>query len=501
MKKLIALLLVICMVISLSACKKPADNPGGTTGQSAKATEDTKADTPTEGTGKPDAPTEGVGTPEVPGNDEAADPKPFAGKKLQIYGYSSSSYEDLQNMGRGTYIWMVRAAVDEWAYLNDVEVDFVAGYDQSVILGDIHGGGKPDLLLYCNRFPLPALTGITRAFTQEEYDTLAATCGTYYLDMLQYKGQSYGVVSPWSGGNLFYYNKTQFEKYGVKSPAEYFMEDNWNWDTFETCITEITRDEDGDGINELYGSGTTTWLVPEFYYRELGEDGKLTSLMRNSEAFKRYLEIYSTAVKNKTHGKYATAYIATIPKPATSIGDGEWYNFQHMHQVLVNGDVIEVVPVPKYTNASESVYTHTAVYSSILSSCDEPEATLSLLNYVLQAGMRYMADFSLGLYKCEYEGITGASEYSAGWKQRFDAIVAQRQAEFDKLSGWDQTLYEKTIAYILEADIHYVSHDYPKESDGAFIGPIPTTPSVNDLNTIAEREEEWIKKFNEKYVK
>ena len=66
MKKLIALLLAIGMVVSLGACKKPADNPSGITEQNAKATESTKADTPTEITGKPDTPTETVDKPDAP---------------------------------------------------------------------------------------------------------------------------------------------------------------------------------------------------------------------------------------------------------------------------------------------------------------------------------------------------------------------------------------------------------------------------------------------------
>ena len=113
-----------------------------------------------------------------------------------------------------------------------------------------------------------------------------------------------------------------------------------------------------------------------------------------------------------------------------------------------------------------------------------------------------MSDFSLGLYKYDYEGIQGASEYSAGWKQRFEAIVAKRQEAFDKLTDWDQALYEKTMHYVLGADIHYVSHTYPEVGGGKFETPVSsTTPPATDLNTVATREEEWIARYNEKYAK
>lgn len=497
MKKCIALLLVLCMAVGLGACKDPVQTPdstGHSTGQTGSQTE--------EDTRLTDASANYTGCNPIDlsgySNDHLIDPERFGGKKLQIYGYHSKAYEDLNNMEQVNFIWMIRAAVDEWAYLNNVEVEFVGGYDRSVILGDILGGGHPDLLLYCNKFPVTALSDIARPFTQEEYDTLAETCGKFYLDMLRYKGESYGVQSPWSGGQLFYYNKTQFEKYGVKSPGQYFMEDNWNWDTYETCIKGITRDEDGDGINELYGSGCTSFMVPEFYWRKLNADGTLTSLVRNSEAVKRFLEIYNSARIGKYEGRYTQAYVLATPRPATSVGETLWYDFAHMHRVLDNGDVIEAIPMPKYTNDSESYYQHTTVYSSILSSCDEPEATLSLLNYILRVGMRYMSDYSLGLYHCNYQGIRGATEYSAGWNAKFAAFLAERQTQFDKLTGWDHELYLKTTDYIIQADRQFISTDYPK-GDKVQIPTPPTYPI--SLSDIADEEEYWIKTFNETYGK
>ncbi len=510
MKKLIALLLVICMVVSLGACKKPAQEPGGSqsggsTGQTDRSTAGTEpAVTPTEGTKPATTPTEATGTTgvSIPDNSNLINPEKFGGKKLQIYGYSSEVYNDLNNMDNSQgshYIWMVRAAVDEWATLNNVEIEYVGGYDPTAIQNDILKGGKPDLLLYCNDFPIPVLNGITRAFTQEEYNALANTCGTYYLDMLKYKGQSYGVAAPWASGRLFYYNKTLFEKYGVKSPAEYFMEGNWNWDTYEKCVTDMLRDEDGDGLIDTYGSGSTILLCPEIYVRQFDENGKLTSLVRNSEAYKRYLALYHTIYEKKAEGKYMPAYVTVTPRPATSIGDGEWYDFAQIHRVLENGDVIKAIPLPKYTNDSESFYLHDTVYSAILSSCDEPEATLSLIHYILRVGMRYISDYSLALYKCNYEGIRGASEYSAAWKEKFAAIVAQRQAEFDELTDWDQELHQSAMNYILDADVHYINNRYPVM--GIDHTQLYKLPPDSALDIIATREEAWIQRYYELYTK
>ena len=82
-----------------------------------------------------------------------------------------------------------------------------------------------------------------RELTEDEYNELAAICGNKYLDIFSYKGDSYGVNYPWSGNTVFYYNKTMFEEYGVKTPTEYYMEGNWNWDTCleiaQKCTDEI----------------------------------------------------------------------------------------------------------------------------------------------------------------------------------------------------------------------------------------------------------------------
>jgi hypothetical protein len=252
-----------------------------------------------------------------------------------------------------------------------------------------------------------------------------------------------------------------------------------------------------DGLVDTYGSGSTILLCPEIYVRQFDENGKLTSLVRNSEAYKRYLALYHTIYEKKSEGKYLPAYVTVTPRPATSIGDGEWYNFEQIHRALENGDVIEAIPLPKYTNDSESFYLHDIVYSAILSSCDEPEATLSLIHYILRVGMRYMSDYSLGQYKCNYQGIRGASEYAADWKARFDKIIAERMTQFDKLTDWDPELQLKTMDYLLKADVHYTDYSYPGEGGDATVSHVITYPTIDQ---IADREEKWIKVFNEFYV-
>ena len=489
MKKLIALVLVFCMVISLGACKKPAEQPGGSTGQTENAI---KGTSPAAGTESADMPTETTGVPILPitDNSDLINPEKFGGKMLEIYGYASTTYDNIENMD-GSIGWMVRAAIDEWAALNNVEIDFVSIYDQSIILGDMGAGGKPDLLLYCDKIPLPEGTHIVRPLTDAEYKELARTCGETYLKLITHNGENYGVQHPWAGGKLFRYNKTLFEENGIKSPGEYFMEDNWNWDTFEICMTEISK---------VPGVSPTTnlkALTPEFYYRHLDEkEGFLTSIAEESKEFARFMEIYNN-LKD-----VCPEQDIDWKSTASAFENVLWYDYADMHQVLENGDVIEAVPVPKFANDAVSFYNHDTTYSAILSSCDEPEATLSLLNYVLRVGMRYMSDYSLGLYKCNYEGIRGATAYSLAWKNKIAEMIAQRQTEFDKLTDWDHEQYLKTQAYIFGAERQFPTREYPFEfrvrpSDHyPYNDKIELTTYENFL--ILERA--WIEVYNELWV-
>jgi len=500
MKRFFALLLAMCLLLSLSACRQD-DNSGTIGSVSNQLQKENNSAGDTAVTDSTDNQASFVTGTEVAfrDNDDLINPEKFAGKKIQIYGYSSKTYENLANMGEGSFIWMVRAAVADWAALNQVEVEFVGGFDQHVIKGDIDAGGKPDLLIYANKFPVTATSGITRAFTDEEYEALANTCGKEYLDMLTHKGKSYGVVSPWADGEAFFYNKTLFEQHGVKSPADYYKEGNWNWDTMEKCLTEITKDTDGDGKMDIYGTGTLFRLVHPYEYSYDPVTGKLTSTVLTRPEVRRYFEInYKGKQETKAVGDYTDCNFVAASRPATHIGDVQWYDFAHVYQKLSNGDIINAIPIPRYTDDSESYYRYNTVYSSILSSCDEPEATLSLLNYTLRVGMRYMSDYSLGLYKCNYEGIRGACAYSQGWKENLTKIVADRQAKFDALEAWDQELYKKFQYDILHADHPWTGYTFPVATS-IYLPDTPKPPETA-LQILAERNQLWIDEYNNLYT-
>ena len=509
MKRLFAMLLVLCMVFSLIACGKKTDSgkPGeskpsanGPTGPKETVpirddVNDVTVDTMKPATAVPDS------------NDAFVNPDKFGGKTLQIYGLSSVTYDDIENMdGHGNFLWMMRAAADDWAALNNVTLSYDGDYNANTILGAINSGEKPDLLMFNQEIPGAANMGIAKAFTEEEYKAIADIIGTSLLDCMNYKGECYGLLLPWSGSTWFQYNETLFESYGIKTPLEYYEEGNWTWDTMEDCFEAVTKDFDGNGKidkTDTYGNSTMIYMGKPYQYEEK-EDGTLVSVIETSEYFRRYAEILykgnkeTLALAAPGNGNQK-CYITTTPRPGTHFGDAEWYNFKHMLKENDVGEVIRTIPMPVFSLEDPQRYTILTQQSmSMMSSCDEPEATLSLICYMMKVGLRYMSDFSCGLYKCSFEGMRGASEFSKGYLDRLNnEIVPERRAEFAELEGWDQTLYEKMVSDVLKSDTIVRRRYTGDENLGS---ELSTMPPASSLPVVAKKQNAWITKYNSLYA-
>ena len=510
MKRIFALLLALIMVFSLIACgKKPADKPGESKPSADAGPTKPKETTPLRTDIEDISPDILQQDPEnkVPdSNDQYINPEKFGGKTLQIYGLSSIKYDDVENMdGIGNFLWMMRAAADEWATLNNVTLSYDGDYNANAIVGAINSGEKPDLLMLCTQTPNSSNLGITKGFSQEQYDEIASICGKQYLDMMNYKGESHGIVYPWSGNSWFRYNETMFENYGAKTPWEYYMEGNWTWETMEDCWESVTKDFDGNGKidkTDTYGCSTAIYLAKPYYLEEDPVTAKLTCVISTNEQFRTYAEmVYRGNKETLSMGGPSNqrCSITTTPRPGTHIGDTEWYNFHSMYQVNDIGDVIRAVPIPVYSKENPLRWTQFTEHTmSMMSSCDEEEATMALICYILKVGMRvWMSDYSVGLYKCSYEGLRGASEYSRAWLERFHEGLEERRKEFAEVPEWDQETYAKMVNEVLTAPA-YVQKRYTGMKFG--FDAIGSMPTASALPQAEAAENAWINKYNSLYV-
>jgi len=303
---------------------------------------------------------------------------------------------------------------------------------------------------------------------------------------------------------MCYYNKTMFENYGVKTPKEYFMEGNWTWTTFAKCMEEMTKDIDSDGTVDTYGipadSSSITFLA---HYED--ETGKLISTVDTQYAFDFLQFRYDNIVVKKTVLSPGTNQIqknVTYPMYAMQISDCEPYNFEHLYQAIPNGDELEVVPVPTYDgtdpeNRNYLNYTQSAF--SMLASCDEREATIDLMLYVLKCGLKYMSDFSLGAVECDYVGMQGKCDLSKTWMEAFKKVCEDRAVKIKEVENYDEELIKKI----------YEHHDKcswvmyrPYANVDAFWKNKEATelPPTSSIPVLKQKTQAQLDKYNDLYI-
>ena len=89
------------------------------------------------------------------------------------------------------------------------------------------------------------VVGFDHPVIQKDYDLVS----TYF----KYKGQQFAFANNMAEADMIFVNESLFKEYNVKSPSEYYNEGIWNWETFEKCASELTRDTDGDGASDVFG--------------------------------------------------------------------------------------------------------------------------------------------------------------------------------------------------------------------------------------------------------
>ncbi len=489
MKKILALLLVLCLVFGLVACggKNNGDEDVTDTGSSNSGTNDNNDNANNDDSNNDS-------------NSNNSGEKPYAGTTLQIWGLVGDQYQNIDKINAKSWLWMVCAAIEEWAYLNDVKLEYVAPYNQDSLIGSINSGAKPDFCYTSLQFPSVANMGLIQPFNEEQKAKLTAITGESWLQM--YRGEAYGILPPWTGAETVKYNKTMMENYGIKTPQEYIDEGNWTWETYMKVARECTKDLDGDGKLDTVGS---TVEAMQRFVDVVIEDpatGKLTSNM-NSEKNKAFAEmIYKGVVEDKC---IATDYRVVTdlknPKVAMGIQDSEAYNFMHNQKILENGDVIETCLPPSYKKGEDPRLSLSNYNFFIPTGSDAADAATDMIAYICQAGMKWIADHSEGLYKTEYKGITGACKYSKAWKELYDDYLWERDDEYAKIKDDYNT---EAYADLLEA---YLT--LPK-SHGKKYSNVNTTiytakemfeaPPATSLATLGPALENQINKYNELFL-
>jgi hypothetical protein len=111
--------------------------------------------------------------------------------------------------------------------------------------------------------------------------------------------------------------------------------------------------------------------------------------------------------------------------------------------------------------------------------------------------MRYMADFSCGLYECSYEGMRGSSEMSKAFLTRLAELIEERRAQFAEVPDWDQKVYAQMVEDVLTAP-GYVQKRYSGETQ--ISDKIKELPPASSIPLLAQSQKAWITKYNSLYA-
>lgn len=95
----------------------------------------------------------------------------------------------------------------------------------------------------------------------------AAKLDDYFTPILQttqYEGKTYGL--PWIAQPvMLYYNEKLFKDAGIAPPNE-----NWTWDDFKAAAEKLTKDTDGDGKPDQFGTAFNGWPPIQMFIWQAG---------------------------------------------------------------------------------------------------------------------------------------------------------------------------------------------------------------------------------------
>ncbi len=233
MKRVISLLVLAAMVLALgvvaTGCKGSAGNSGDA-GNYTDAIPGGSADVSTEVLEALTKPTE-------------ISIYYFEGEKL------SSWYEDFVKYYEEVYNGKVEYIKRDWSLWHE---HFITEF----------AAGTPVDLLYLYEMNFPTFTNRAMVYSNKELVEMGVV-GFDHPNIAKdkevadrhftFKGESYSFALNTSEADMIFINEDLFKKYSVKSPSEYYAEGQWNWETFQKCAAELTRDLDHDSINDVWG--------------------------------------------------------------------------------------------------------------------------------------------------------------------------------------------------------------------------------------------------------
>ena len=243
MRRTLAFLAALALLIPLlAACGGQSTSTGGT-----QATAAPQAPAGTAATAEPAAAPAATGGEKVKirlatwaGVDEAKELQAV----IDTINAKATTFEIVQEAQPADYYTKIQTnlAGGTAADLLWLSQEYIAGYAQKGVLLDITDRLAKD-------------------------DRPASKLDDYYPSVLQtaqYNGKTYGL--PWIAQPvMLYYNPKLFANAGVEPPDE-----NWTWDDFKAAAAKLTKDTNGDGKADQFGTAFNGWPPIQMFIWQAG---------------------------------------------------------------------------------------------------------------------------------------------------------------------------------------------------------------------------------------
>jgi multiple sugar transport system substrate-binding protein len=271
MKKVLALVLALIMVLSLCAC-----------GSKSAPAEEAPAEEPTEVPEEAKEPEEGV--------------KDFGGKTIRLAMWGDNSRKDVYDP--------IFAPFEE-KYNVNVEIEVYTNSEYATkILTEVGGGTGPDVVWLTERYyPMFADAGILADMNplmddpEYKFDDYSVSLANNYI-----KDGNLTAIPFTANPLAFYYNATMFKDAGLETPLELYNKGEWTIDKMLECAKTLTDKESGKyGLSLVQTVDPTNWPTLLDYFWALGVDffnEDTTACTVNNEAgieaIQRYYDLMFT---------------------------------------------------------------------------------------------------------------------------------------------------------------------------------------------------------------
>ncbi len=211
----------------------------------------------------------------------ASIPANIKGQEVVIATWENIDNYNMKALETDTGIKAKVDVIPQNSYIDTLLVRIASG-DSPDIFVDNDGTGFPLTLQIAQPIDVCSTVDLTESIWDQSLMQYGKINGHTYLVNT--------INSPWNGANMIYYNKALFDKLGEKTPADYYEEGNWTWDTLELMLKKITQQGYyGANINQrmLAGSAGASFITYDY------KNGKFVNNVDSVEllsAYQTYLD-------------------------------------------------------------------------------------------------------------------------------------------------------------------------------------------------------------------